>query len=475
MRTTLAGMRACLLSMSLTLAGCAATYAPVNKSVANIDESTGYRRLMMQNFDHIGETAVLLAFSGGGTRAAALSYGVMQELRDTQITSGGKEVSLLKEVDTISSVSGGSFTAAYYGVYRDRLFEDYERVFLKQNVQSTLIRKLFSPGYWFSSAFSGFDRTEMAIDYYDRTIFGGATFSDMAANGPPFVDINATDLTTGMRFTFSQELFDMLCSDLGEFKVARAVTASSAVPVAFPTIVLKNHANECDVSNTQSWALLSRDKERTETQEQLVENLRSYRDAEQRPYIHLVDGGISDNLGLRSMIDRLAGMEEARRSFLEDVTIKNVLVILVNAAVKPESFIEKTAKKPSAATTMSAFIDSQMKRYDKETIERMRTNIDRLQEQADERGAPLNLYFSEVTFDHVQQGETRTLLNSMPTTLELSHKEVDQLVAAGRLLLRNEPTFVAFKQKTNGRLTDGALSDDEICDLFQHPGCDKDL
>jgi NTE family protein len=53
-----------------------------------------------------------LTFSGGGTRAAALAYGVLKELKETTIVSGGQRIRLLDEVDSISSVSGGSFTAA---------------------------------------------------------------------------------------------------------------------------------------------------------------------------------------------------------------------------------------------------------------------------------------------------------------------------------------------------------------------------
>ncbi len=247
-----------LLTLTAALCACA-TLKPSNQPITEVDEASGYRRLGLKQDNEAGDTIVLLAFSGGGTRAAALSYGVMQELRDTYITDqNGEQSRVLDEVRTISSVSGGSFTAAYYGLFREKLFEDFEEDFLRQDVQSTLIRKMFSPGYWFNSAFSGFDRTEMAIDYYDRTIFKGATFADLAANGSPHVDINATDLTTGMRFTFSQEVFDLLCTDLSTIKVARAVTASSAVPVAFPTVVLKNHADQCDISGTQEWAILSR-------------------------------------------------------------------------------------------------------------------------------------------------------------------------------------------------------------------------
>ena len=85
---------------------------------------------------------------------------------------------LLDEVDIISSVSGGSFTAAYYGLFGDRIFDDYQDVFLSKNVQKVLINGLLNPVNWFRFMSQGFDRTEMAIDYYDRQIFEGGTFGD---------------------------------------------------------------------------------------------------------------------------------------------------------------------------------------------------------------------------------------------------------------------------------------------------------
>jgi len=57
-----------------------------NQPLAKIDPGSGYS---LAAFSHkqnrlSGELALVLAFSGGGSRAAALSYGVPQELRDTQ-------------------------------------------------------------------------------------------------------------------------------------------------------------------------------------------------------------------------------------------------------------------------------------------------------------------------------------------------------------------------------------------------------
>ena len=212
-------------------------------------------------------------------------------------------------------------------------------------------------------------------------------------------------------------------------------------------------------------------KPASEAQAELVESLKSYRNADRRKYIHLVDGGISDNLGLRATIDRVEGLGEHRFHQLEALGVKNVLVILVNAAVQRDGFIEQHPNKPKPATTMSAFVDSQMKRYNQETIDRMRHNIQHYQQRSEEEDLPLKFYFSEVSFDHVQFAEARSILNNMPTSLELENEDVDRLIAVGRLLLRREPSFDLFKTNNNGRLAEGAMSKREICKYFEHPAC----
>jgi NTE family protein len=142
----------------------------------------------------------MLAFSGGGTRAAALAYGVMQELRDTPVTIGGRPERLVDEIDLISSVSGGSFTAAYYGLHGDGMFDDFEQVFLRRDVQGVLLSGLFNPLRWFSSE----GPTEMAVDYYEEQVFRGATFVDLKKQEGPLILINASDLGYGVRFSFVQ-------------------------------------------------------------------------------------------------------------------------------------------------------------------------------------------------------------------------------------------------------------------------------
>ncbi|HET7837745.1 MAG TPA: patatin-like phospholipase family protein, partial [Variovorax sp.] len=208
---------------ALLLAGCNAL-APVNPPIAKVDFDSGYRVNRMLKRQHEGvtndpHTVFMLTFSGGGTRAAAFSYGVLEELRRTDVMVGGVQRNLLQEVDAISGVSGGSFTALAYALYGDRLFTEYEPRFLKRDVQGTLTWRALNPLNWFSLGSGLYGRSELAADYYDEILFNGATFADLLKLPTPVTAVTGTDLSTGARFQFSQEQFDLICSDLGTVRL----------------------------------------------------------------------------------------------------------------------------------------------------------------------------------------------------------------------------------------------------------------
>ena len=438
------------LLLAMLCQGCASIYKPQNQPIAAIDNERGYRYTPDHAVDR-GDHLVMLTFSGGGTRAAALSYGILQELRDTQIDSRGRRVRLLDEVDSISGVSGGSFTAAYYGLFGDKIFKDYEDVFLRQSIQGTLIRKLFNPLYWWRALFSGFDRTEMAVEYYDSHIFHGRNFADIPLGKRPYIEINATDLGGGQRFSFTQAMFDLLCSNLDVFPVARAVTASSAVPVAFSPVVLENYSGQCDTSQSSMIRNISSKNELTQRQRDLRGRVQSYLNRAARPYIHLVDGGIADNLGLRALIDRLdaAGAD----LFIRNQTHipKDVLIILVNAEVKPERSIELSADKPSVVDTIDAFSNAQIALYNQETRHLMAYKIRQTEAELRERGYDLSFHLVEVSFESLQEKGLKSFFNNLPTSLELTDTEVDILIDSGRRLLRKAPEYRAFLAANAGK------------------------
>ena len=282
----------------LLLSGCA-SYGVVQN--APLPGTTGEQSYSVRTFMkdwRTDENALMLAFSGGGTRAAALSYGVLKELRDTPVVSGGRTKRLLDEVHSISSVSGGSFTAGYYGVYGEKLFTDYKEAFLKRDVEGDLKAKLFNPLRWFGST----GRTEWAVEYYQKHVFHDATFADMLQPGRPLIVINASDLGCGARFSFIQEYFNLLCSDLSTFPVARAVAASSAVPVVFNPIVVENYAS-CQLGTADSIRTAKQRSADDLRMTLLLDELESYSDKDKRKYAHFVDGGITDNLGLRAVYE----------------------------------------------------------------------------------------------------------------------------------------------------------------------------
>ena len=158
----------------------------------------------------------------------------------------GKKRRLLDEIDEISGVSGGSFTAGYYGLFGDRIFEDFESKFLKKNIEGALAARTFlNPINWFRLSSDTFDRSDLAAEYYDEHVFDGGTFGDIAARKGPMILMNATDMTHGLRIAFNQDIFDVICSDLLRFPVARAAAASSAVPMLLSPITLRNYAGTC--------------------------------------------------------------------------------------------------------------------------------------------------------------------------------------------------------------------------------------
>ena len=433
----------------LFLQGCATIYKPQNQSITAIDNAKGYRLVDSHSGDY-GDHLIFLAFSGGGTRAAALSYGVLQELRDTQVDTRGHRVRLLDEVDSISSVSGGSFTAAYYGLFGDKTFSDYEKVFLRQSIEGALIRKLFNPAYWWRSLFTGFDRTEMAIEYYNSHIFERKTFADFQLSHGPYIEINATDLGSANRFAFIQAYFDLICSDLSALSVARAVTASSAVPVAFPTVVLKNYSGDCDTNQSNLVRFLDKQDAKRLSIRELKEQVNSYTNRTAHPYIHLVDGGVADNLGLRALTDRIDTIGSGFLFRNPDQMPKDVLVISVNAQVTPEPGIDHSAAEPSVGDTLNAFTDVQMSRYDNDTKLLLANKLQDLKKAMQERGHNVSIYNAEVTFESIKTQTLKSYFNNLPTSLELSDHEVDMLIGAGRDLLRNELQFKNFLEVNAG-------------------------
>lgn len=432
------------LLIFITISGCTVLGKIENQRMQQIPAgSHGYSFHEHSKKHPSGETVTFMAFSGGGTRAAALSYGVLKALRDTTYQDKGQKLSLLDEVGRISSVSGGSFTAAYYGLFGDRIFSDFEEEFLYKDVQGDLTKRLLRPSTWSRRLFGDRSYTEDAIDYYDTHIFKGKTFADLNKDGGPFIMINATDLNTGSQFTFTQPQFDFLCSDLSSFKIARAVAASSAVPVLFEPILIENY-RDCDFTRPD-WLIKAESRARVNEDERLAEAVRSmdaYLDRNNPPYVTLIDGGITDNLGLRSLYREVQFMRDRQETYeqIHDKDkVKRLVIILVNASTNSESTIGTSRELPSRVKIVGALTDIPLHLYSTETKSLLKEKLEQWASELSTAKNPVASYFIELDFTDIQDPEERDFFNDIPTSFVLEKEQVDHLIElAGKLLRQNQ-------------------------------------
>jgi len=449
-----------LLSVALAVAafcfqGCA--HYPVNEKLTQYNPVEGYRGKNMRVPGKSDTILFFVTFSGGGTRAAAFSYGVLEELAKTEVVIDGKKRRLLDEVDAISSVSGGSFTAGYYGLFGDRIFEDFEPRFLKKNIQGDLISlTFFNPFNWFRLFSPHFDRSDLAAEYYDKYIFGGGTFGDVAARKGPMIIINATDMTYGIRVQFTQDMFDILCSDLSHYPVARAVAASSAVPLLLTPITVRNFAGECNYRFPEAFEKVLKKGEGSERQLFLANNIAPYLDREKKPYLHLLDGGVADNLGLRAILDRII----FRADFWETIkdthhkNVHKVAIIVVNAETQPDSFWDRVESPPAFAAMLESYSSIAIERYNVASVGLLKGSLRGWAEQVRRQRCPegkistepgscgdIEFYVIEVRFDALKDEQERWYFKRLPTSFSLQPEEVDKLRDAAHRILFESAEF----------------------------------
>ncbi len=463
-----------IVSLTIAFAGCG-TF-PRNPDLVRYDPKKGYRfdnlTLGDKNTDSL---FVVLAFSGGGTRAASFSYGVLEALRGTEIIWKGERKSLLDEVDIISSVSGGSFTASYYALYRDKLFDgSFEQDFLKKDIEKELLAKTLFPGNWLKLAGRSYGRSDLAAEYYHSHIFGEAMFGKLIDLGTrPFLMLNATDMSTGTQFPFIQDQFDLICSDLAALPVARAVAASSAFPGLLTPLTFKNNAGTCDYIESRWVDLAEKDRRIAPERANIAEDRRSYYQRQpwehQREFIHLIDGGVSDNIGLRSILFAMETTDPAY-SILRQINreiIEKLVIIIVNAATDPEPKRDQKSSVPGLVDVLITSATVPLGNYSFDTVNRIsaaaeeynkgveiRKSCEKILKgvcpEAELPGGDLyevDAYLSQVAFDFIEDPRTRFWFKNLPTTFSLPSKTVDSLKNMGKKLLLSDEQFKRLLQE----------------------------
>lgn len=449
--------------MAMICAGCAHYHE--NPELKAVSPTTGYRFSVVRAQPTNDKPFVILAFSGGGTRAAAFSFGLMEELRRVEYNAkDGSKRRLLDDVEIISSVSGGSFTSAYYGLFPERFFSDFPARFLYRNIQGDLVLRLFNPYNWFRLASPDFSRIDMADEYYNDTVFEGKSFTDLLKKprgSIPFLVLNATDISINHRFEFTQDQFDLLCSDLSGVTLSRAVAASSDFPVAFAPLTLNNYKQDC--GPLPEWIEPALDRA-SNPKRRVAEAVaaKSYRDTD-RHYVHLLDGGLSDNLGLRGPF-QAATTTDSAWSILKYANLGQLgrlMVIAANAKTTKQRSWDAESAPPGIGAVLDVITGGPMDDVSFDSIDMIDGHFD-YRKQLSRTVASCNrllagscpnvpqidnplttdFTFAELTFDDVPDPRLRRCLQELPTSFSLPARTVDLLRAAAGYLLMNSNGFI---------------------------------
>lgn len=273
------------------------------------------------------DTFVVFAFSGGGIRSAAFGYGALRAAHSAAVKDEAGSHPLTNDIDVVSGVSGGSFTAAAFATHREKLFpaaggkDFYRDNFLTHDFFSDLLAIYFAPWHWQWMLPNYSSQDELAKIYAAMPFSGPSDpvfakdYRTLARAGRPMLVVQATDYGNEQPFTFTQPDFDLICSDLGPYPVGNAVAASSAFPVLFAPIRLTNHHHNGDkgycATHRPEWVdqVLNApeldDLSRLHVRARVANDYLPLRPGAPQPKggqprsVFLQDGGVTDNVALR--------------------------------------------------------------------------------------------------------------------------------------------------------------------------------
>lgn len=447
-------MRRTFLPILLLLVGCAPWNQPQNQPLATKNAPLAYSA--PGDDLYIG-----LAFSGGGMRATAFAYGMLQEL---QATATGTPNGLLDQVRLVSGVSGGSVMAAQLGLKGPQGIEGFREAFLITDAEAYMTTSGFNPLTIAKGIAGGVNGRDTFGRTLDEALFHGATFADLRRSGIK-TWINATDMANNTPFLFSPETFDALCSDLAKVRLSEAVAASAAFPLVFTPIVLKAHQGKCSYREPD-WLTAARyNPEATAAMRAHARALESYTNPAEVKFVKLLDGGITDNFGTTGLaVERArAQVPYAPLTAEEAVKLKRMLFLVANAGVDKDYDWTRKVQGPGGVNLAMSIATSAMAAASRSGYDSMRGELRLWESELIEwrcalslsevrklRGTAqdwdckdVKLFVGEASFASLPT-DLRDKLDAVPTRLKLPAAQVDMVIAAGRQATRATPEFNGF-------------------------------
>lgn len=475
------------------LPSCASPVA-VDK-LRSIDQSAGYRYFVLdqQAPKTVSKTAIMLAFSGGGTRAAALTDGVLRALAETKVSTPQGQVPLATQIDVISSVSGGSVTAAAFALGGIDGLTDYENGFLHGSPTGSMVASVA-----LNPSSLAFPRIGILEGYFENHLFGAKTYRDLIAvdqpiNGRrPYVVLNATDMAAGSTFSFTQDQFDMICADLTKLKIADAVAASAAFPVALSALTIHNNA-PCEAQTAamtmprSGWRKYEGGPAPLRTIDDLggvevqginyptaakLDNFRRgtveltdlNRDGK-KDYLQLLDGGLADNVGLTVPYRLLTSGAQSPsiQSWVNTGAVDKLLFVVVNARNQSSNDYGSHAAPPGIIDTLGTTIGAPI---DATTFQL----LDKLGD--DQLGGAVQLALRPnaiviIDFDYIADAKCRAHFHSLATSWGLPDRDIDDLIALGKAMLLQSPKYRELVRALGATPPAATPSVDDICTPYK--------
>ena len=447
-RVTLLLNRTLLASSMVLLTACHSILYQPAKTLSQIDPEKGYRleKTMQQALEK--ENLVIVTFSGGGSRAVSLGYGVLEQFQQAIVRPTERGDTLLQNIDVVYGVSGGSVLAAYLALEGQETIPKFKEFFLKKDFQKKVINEVFSLSNVPRLTSPQFGRSDLLQEQLNLALYHGKTFADLARKRKgPFAVINATDMTAGQKVSFTQDFFDWLCVDLNDIEIARAVAASSAVPLIFSPITLNNHAGFCHAESKKAFLM------QTQPGNHLLLNnfnamqkrLARYQDSVEQPYLHLVDGGLTDNLGLASLLD-MSNLLSVRKLYaeLKKSALRHVVVVSVNAQNERTSHIDKSADVPGVREVVDTVINVPIDKATESTVQYSQKFANQWNAYAKRhREAKIKVYFVNVSLKDLPEGQLKKDVLNIGTSFYLPESDVDKLREAAKILLMQSKEYHA--------------------------------
>ncbi len=407
-------------------------------------------------------SVVGLAFSGGGTRAAAFAYGVLEQLRRTPAQRQEPGGNLLGRVNIVSGVSGGSIIAAYFGLKGPAALGDFRQEFLEQDLMAALDTNitLINVG----RALGGGVNTDNRLrDWLNAHLYHDAIFGRLIARRP-IVLINATDIYSRTPFLFVPATFAAMCSDLSQYPVAGAVAASAAVPGAFAPVIIESFPNSCRTPLPEGIEKAANSPGASPLLHTYAMALARARTGQVK-YVKLLDGGLVDNYGLSGITIARAAAGTPYGPLLpeEAVKLRRMLFLVVDAGRGPQGAWTQTLEGPTGKELIGAVIDTIVDANTRSSYAAFEATMRNWREAlicwrcglkpadvARLRGTggrwscrDLKFIIGRVSFEQLGAARAKAL-NKVPTSFTLPPATIDEIVRAGGDALVANPEFQKF-------------------------------